>query len=103
MASCRIVNASVAQAVTTIADISGKYKIAGEEFVKALNGAISEMEGAAKDALKNFIDTDVNQFVAEQLPTAIDNMSKLLEGNRDNFEKVDTQLAASIGGSGSGS
>ncbi|OPX42024.1 hypothetical protein CLHUN_40830 [Ruminiclostridium hungatei] len=98
MAGCRIVNAGMVTAVSTIADISGKYKSAGEAFIKDLNDAINEMEGAAKDALKNFIDTDVNQFVAVDLPTAVDGMSKLLEGNRDNFEKVDAQIAQSISG-----
>jgi hypothetical protein len=41
----------------------------------------------------------VNQFVAIDLPAAIDGMSKLLEGNRENFEKVDQQIADSIKGS----
>lgn len=98
MASCRIVNESVVQAVQTIADLSGKYRSAGEAFIKDLNAAINEMEGATKDALKLFIDKDVNQFVAEQLPDAVDGMSKLLEGNRENFENVDTQIANSISG-----
>lgn len=98
MAGCRIVNAGMVTAVEAIADISGKYKTAGEEFIKDLNNAINEMEGAAKDALKAFIDKDVNQFVAVDLPNAVDGMSKLLEGNRDNFEKIDKQIADSISG-----
>jgi len=98
MAGCRIVNASVATAVQTIADISNKYQTAGENFVKDLNSAIADMEGAAKDAFKQFIDGDVNQFVAIDLPAAVKGMSDLLEGNRDNFEKVDAQIASSISG-----
>lgn len=100
MAGCRIVNASVAEAVQKIEGLSGNYREAGENFVKDLNAAIAEMEGAAKDALKAFIDKDVNQFVAVDLPAAVDGMSKLLEGNRDNFEKVDAQIAESISGGG---
>jgi predicted oxidoreductase len=98
MASCRIVNASVAQAVETIAQISKDYQNAGDTFIKDLNAAISEMEGAAKDALKAFIDKDTHDFVADQLPKAIDGMSQLLEGNRKNFEDVDAQIASSISG-----
>ncbi len=98
MAGCRIVNEGMVTAVNAIADISGKYKTAGEAFITDLNAAINEMEGAAKDALKNFIDNDVKQFVAEDLPAAVDGMSQLLEGNRDNFEKVDAQIAESISG-----
>ena len=99
MAGCRIVNSAVVQAVETIGKISADYKTAGENFIKDFNAAISEMEGAAKDALKKFVDTDVNQFVATDLPDAVSGMSQLLEGNRDNFEKVDAQIATSISGS----
>lgn len=98
MAGCRIVNAGMLSAVQSIADIAGQYKTAGENFITELNNALSEMEGATKDALKNFIDNDVNQFVAVDLPNALTGMSQLLEANRENFEKVDEQIAQSISG-----
>ncbi|MDR0514420.1 MAG: hypothetical protein LBG81_04580 [Coriobacteriaceae bacterium] len=98
MAGCRIVNQNVSNAVDTIKGISDSYRTAGENFVSDLNAAISEMEGNTKDALKAFIDNDINAFVSEQLPGAIAGMSELLEGNRSNFEKTDSDLAASIGG-----
>lgn len=99
MAGCRIVNQSVVDAVEKILTISESYKNAGEEFVKNLNSAIAEMEGDAKDALKKFVDGDVNDYVATQLPTAVKGMSELLEANRSNFESVDKQIADSISGS----
>ena len=99
MADCRIVNASVVQSVQNIQDISKEYKAAGEAFMSALTAAISGMEGETKDSLQNFFNTDVQKFVVEDLPTAIDGMSQLLEANRDNFEKVDKQIADSIAGS----
>lgn len=99
MAGCRIVNQGVIDAIEAIAQSSRDYKSAGEDFIRNLNAAINEMEGAAKDALKTFIDNDVNQFVAIDLPAALEGMSKLLEGNRENFENVDAQIAASISGS----
>jgi len=98
MAGCRIVNAQVVTAVESIKKCSEDYKTAGENFVTEFNSAIAEMEGAAKDALKTLIDGAVTDFVEKDLPTAVDGMSKLLEGNRDNFEKVDQQLADSISG-----
>lgn len=98
MAGCRIVNASVLEAVETIAKISADYQSAGENFIKEFNSAISEMEGAAKEALEAFVNKDVNTFTADQLPKAIQGMSDLLEGNRSNFEEVDAQIAASISG-----
>lgn len=99
MAGCRIVNAGVVEAVEAIKKISDDYRTAGEEFVKDLNNAISEMEGEAKDALKKFIDSDVNTFVATDLPDAVKGMSELLEANRTNFVDVDKQIADSISGS----
>ncbi len=98
MAGCRIVNAQVVTAVEAITKCYGDYKTAGENFVTDFNSAITEMEGAAKDALKTLIDGAVKTFVETDLPTAVDGMSQLLEGNRDNFEKVDQQLADSISG-----
>ena len=99
MAGCRIVNQTVADAVSTIKTISDSYRTAGEELIKALNDAIAEMEGETKDALKKFIDTDVNTFVATDLPDAVKGMSELLEANRTNFVDVDKQIADSISGS----
>jgi len=100
MASCRIVNQSVVTAVDDIRKIADKYKTLGENFVKDLNSAINEMEGATKDALKDFIAKSVSPFVHDQIPVLIGNMADLLEGNRDNFEKVDAQIATSIAGGG---
>jgi membrane-bound lytic murein transglycosylase MltF len=99
MAGCRIVNQNVADAVSAIADIAKEYETAGDNFVTALNTAISEMEGATKDAIKQRIDTDVKSYVYEQLPSYIRAMSERLEGNRSNFESYDAQLANGISGS----
>lgn len=98
MAACKIVNQSVLDAIDAIKSISNSYRTLGEEFIKSFNNAIAEMEGETKDALKNFIDTDVNKFVAEDLPDAVYGMSELLEANRANFESLDSQLAANISG-----
>ena len=98
MAACRIVNQSVLDTVDKIKAISDLYRTQGEEFIKAFNDAIAEMEGETKDALKKFIDTDVNTFVAVDLPNAVKGMSELLEANRSNFESLDGQIAANISG-----
>ena len=78
MADCKIVNANVKTAVTNINTIAGKYKTAGTTFETDFKAAIADMEGDAKDALIG--------------------LSKLLEGNRSNFESVDSKIAASIRG-----
>jgi hypothetical protein len=98
MAGCRIVNQSVADAVAKLETLSGSYKTAGEEFVSAIKTAIADMEGATKDAILQLVDTQINDYVAVQLPSFIKGMSDLLEGNRSNFESVDQQIASSISG-----
>ena len=108
MADCRIVNASVVNAINAITGanqgqlegIALKYKTAGEELMNALETAIAVMEGETKDALKTFFDSDVKQFVVEDLPSAINGLSVLLEANRTNFVDVDKKIAESISGGG---
>lgn len=99
MAGCRIVNQGVETARDEIKRIADEYQTAGEDFVRDLNSAIAEMEGETKDALKAFIDKDVNAFVATDLPEALKGMAELLEANRMNFVDVDKQIAESISGS----
>jgi len=98
MADCRIVNASAAKAVEEINTIASSYSTVGQEFLDAITNAISAMEGEAKDALQKFFTKVVNDFVVDQLPSAIEGMANLLEQNRENFEDVDRQLAESISG-----
>ena len=90
MAGCRIVNEGVSSAVEAINGYATSYRTAGETLITSLSSAIADMEGAAKDAFKTLIDGDINNFVATDLP--------LLEANRDNFEKVDQQIADNISG-----
>ncbi|MBR1391329.1 MAG: hypothetical protein IJ567_07810 [Lachnospiraceae bacterium] len=98
MSACRIVNQSVVEAVGEIKNISEKCRSAGEDFIRDLNNALSEMEGEAKDQFKAFIDTDVNEFVGTSIPEAIRGMSELLEANRTNFVDTDKALADGISG-----
>ena len=96
MAGCRIVNDALAKAVDEIAGYSKEYKSAGDDFVRDFRAAIAEMEGAAKDALLEFFNTQAAPLVTESIPQAIDGMSQLLEANRANFESVDQKIADSI-------
>ena len=94
MADCKIVNANVKTAVTNINTIAGKYKTAGTTFETDFKAAIADMEGDAKDALIELFD----KSYTSGLPAMIKGLSKLLEGNRSNFESVDSKIAASIRG-----
>lgn len=107
MADCKIVNASVVSAINNIGGanqgqlegIAKAYQDAGKTLIDDLTRAIAPMEGATKDALEKFFTTDVQKFVVEDLPSAINSMSVLLEANRKNFEDVDQKIAESISGS----
>lgn len=96
MAGCRIVNEGVLSAVNAIYECAKSYRDAGETLISSLNSAIADMEGAAKDAFKSYIDNDINTFVVTELPGALEGMASLLEANRENFEKQDQQLADSM-------
>lgn len=101
MADCKIVNANVKTVVTNINTIAGKYKTAGTTFETDFKAAIADMEGDAKDALIELFDKSYKDFVTDDtsgLPAMIKGLSKLLEGNRSNFESVDSKIAASIRG-----
>ncbi len=105
MANCRIVNEAVASTVTQINNIAKSYADAGTTFESALKSAIADMEGDAKDALVDFFDTKVKDFITSMesgLPAMVKGMADLLEANRANFEEVDAQIAASIRGGGEG-
>lgn len=96
MGACRIVNASMVAAKESLDSIAQQYETAGAQFVSDLNNALAEMEGDSKDALKEFIDKKVNDFVATDLAAAIKGMSSLLEANRSNFELADKKIAEAI-------
>ena len=98
MAGCRIVNEGVSSAVDAINGYATSYRTVGETLISSLNSAIADMEGAAKDAFKALIDGDINTFVANDLPKAIEGMATLLNANRGNFERVDQQIADNISG-----
>lgn len=96
MADCRVVNKSMVDTVERISQISDDYKRDGEDFMTALNEAISPMEGETKDALNKFFGEKVQPFLTQDVPEAIKSTSKLLEGNRTSFISVDSQIAESI-------
>ena len=101
MADCKIVNAKVTETVGKIKEIKGKYKNAGDTFETDFMAAISEMEGETKDALVDLFNKSYKDFVTSEekgIPGMIKGLGDLLEGNRSNFEKVDSQIASSIRG-----
>jgi uncharacterized protein YukE len=98
MAGCRIVNESVSSAVMELNGLSTSYQDAGDTLISSLTSALADMEGEAKDALQTLIDGDIKSFVAESVSSAVKGMADLLEQNRQQFEDVDAQIAASISG-----
>lgn len=98
MAGCKIVNQGVITALDSIESCRDSYEKAGDTLIKSLTSAITDMEGAAKDALQDLIDKKIKEFVVTSLPQAIKGMHTLLEENRKNFEEVDQKIANNISG-----
>ena len=99
MADCKIVNEKVTTTVANIKGLVTNYKSAGETFETEFKAAIADMEGDAKDALVELFDKSYKTFITDEkggLPGVIGSLATLLEGNRTNFEKVDSQIADSI-------
>ncbi len=101
MADCTIKNSALTTAIENIDKLKAKYKTEGDTFVTAFHNAIADMEGDAKDALLELFDKSYKDFVQSEengIPAMIGGLSSLLEGNRSNFETVDSKIAASIRG-----
>lgn len=99
MADCKIINEKVSASVTAIQGLAKRYSQTGDTFVSEFTSAIAEMEGDSKDALLELFNNSYKDFVTSietGLPAMINGLASLLEGNRDNFEKVDDQIAKSI-------
>lgn len=99
MADCRIINEKMKATVTALNTLAQQYATAGADFDAAFMNSISSMEGEAKDALVEFFNSKYKEFITSMeagIPAMIKGMADLLEANRDNFEKVDTQIAQSI-------
>lgn len=99
MADCKIVNESVKTAVENMNSLAEKYAEAGTTFETAFKAAIADMEGDVKDAMLELFDNSYKTYVTDLengLPAMIKGLAALLEGNRSNFETVDTQIADSI-------
>ncbi len=98
MADCRIVYAEVYNAVEDIGKAKSSYETAATKFIESFHNAIKDMEGATKDALLDFFDNDVIQFIETDLPSAVNGLQQLLKANLDNFVDVDKQIADCISG-----
>lgn len=98
MAGCRVVKASMDQSVSNLNGYATQYEEAATTFVTAFKAAIEAMEGDSKDALEEFFNTNVENFVTKDLPDAIRGLATLLESNATYFDDTDAQVAASIRG-----
>ena len=85
---------------------SQDFKTMGSQFISSLTSALSTFEGATKDAL---INTKIGQsgseqegtlayFVESQIPSLLEGLGKLLQGNIDTIVETDEKLAETING-----
>lgn len=62
MAGCRIVNQGVLSALDSIESCRSSYEKAGQTLISSLTSAISDMEGAAKDAFQDLINNKIKEI-----------------------------------------
>lgn len=91
-----------------IDDIEQKMKTAATEFIGELTYALSTFEGETKDALMLYkigaagtqTEGTLAYFVETQVPSLVNGLGTLLEGNRSTIEECDKKLAEAIAGNG---
>lgn len=96
MADCIVVNNSLTGARDKMVQLANSYNELGEQFVTDLLAALDGVEGASKDAFVEYINNNVKELTSVRLGELVNDLAELLEGNRNSFEQVDSQLAALI-------
>ena len=103
-------NQKMEDAKKDIDSASADFKSKGSAFIEALTNALNTFEGETKDALmKSKIGSSGSEtegtlayFVEKQIPSLLDGLSQLLEGNRTKIDESDRKLAEAISGDGQG-
>lgn len=94
----RIVTSDMEDCKAKLDSSKKNYEEAGKNLIAAFDSAIADMQGASKDALEEFFNTKIKNFVTTDIPSSIDGLSNMLASNLKNFNDVDAKIAQSIRG-----
>lgn len=82
--------------VTSINDISKKYKTAADKLQTDFDSAISTWEGDTGVKMKTFMDQAVMSFVGTDVPNLVSGLATLLQANIEQMQKADKTLSENI-------
>lgn len=99
-------NEKMTSAYEAVVSASEDIRAKGESFIAELTNALSTFEGDTKDALMSSkigstgseTEGTLAYFVEQQIPSLIDGLAQLLEGNRNTIDESDQKLAEAIKG-----
>lgn len=83
----------IADVVTKIENLAGKYEEASNTFQTNMGTAIANWEGKSKDTFNTYITTKVKQYMGTDIPNMINGIAKLLEENAQAMKDADDQVA----------
>lgn len=103
-------NQKMETARDAIEDAKGDFETKASAFIAALTSALSTFEGETKDVLMekkigssgSETEGTLAYFVEKQIPSLLDGLMQLLEGNRTTIDDSDRKLAEAISGGGQG-
>ena len=87
---------SMRAAASQIRELANRYKSAADVFEGDFTTAVSDWEGAAKEAVMKYITGPVDGQIADSVPKIINSPDYILEANADQMEAADQQIAANI-------
>lgn len=101
-------NKQMEDAFKSLGEAEKSFKNAGTAFIADLTNALSTFEGETKDILMekkigtsgSETDGTLAYFVETQIPSLINGLAKLLDGNRSTIDESDKKLADAIKGEG---
>lgn len=98
MADCTVNNQTLKKAAENINQAGDNLKTAGDNFVTAFTNAIKGMSGEAYDELSAFFKQSYEPLVSGDsgIGDMVKGLGNLLETNRNQFAKVDHDIAEQI-------
>ncbi|MBQ6850864.1 MAG: hypothetical protein IJN77_07495 [Oscillospiraceae bacterium] len=83
-------------AITQIEQIAQRYATVAENFKNEFDTATKGWTGESKNAMKNYIDVAVYNYIAEDMKKTVLALVTLLENNQQQINSADSKIAESL-------
>ncbi len=84
------------KAAEDIKSLGARYKTASDNLNASFTEAVTNWEGASRDALLKFVSGPVTEYTGETIPKLLDGLAELLIANAKQMEDADQQIADNI-------